>query len=188
MKICATSRALKISRCHEKKPDIENGVELSAQKNCAESSTRWPSAQYLRSIIQSNYQRRVKLKEWAKLAGRPWSVTTRGEASDGRALRPHRCSHERRKSARCARVKTFSGGVTGDCEGSGPLVKQTVSLRTTFSHPLRMRQRGQSFHNTGARGGGSEAFSRGGEESERWEESGQNTALTRRGLTLEWLS
>src|SRR5260370_38773325 len=100
MKICATSRALKISRCHEKKPDIENGVELSAQKNCAESSTRWPSAQYLRSIIQRNYQRRVKLKEGAKLAGRPWSVTTRGEASDGRACRPNPGCRAYRRSSR----------------------------------------------------------------------------------------
>ncbi len=32
-----------------------NCVELSAQKICAESSTRWPSAQHFRSIIQRNY-------------------------------------------------------------------------------------------------------------------------------------
>src|SRR3989440_7333141 len=32
-----------------------NGVEHSPQNICAECSTRWPSAQYLRSIIQRNY-------------------------------------------------------------------------------------------------------------------------------------
>src|SRR5216684_3734269 len=39
----------------EKKPDIGNCVEHSPPENCAESSTRWPSAQYFRSIIQRNY-------------------------------------------------------------------------------------------------------------------------------------
>src|SRR5256714_7767624 len=33
-----------------------NGVELSAKKICAESSTQWPSAQYFRSNLQRNYQ------------------------------------------------------------------------------------------------------------------------------------
>src|SRR5260370_32119013 len=45
-----------MSCCHEKKPDIGNCVEPSPSENCAESSTRWPSAQYFRSIIQRNYQ------------------------------------------------------------------------------------------------------------------------------------
>src|SRR6266496_3796815 len=33
-----------------------NDVEHSAQIFCAECSTRWPSAQYFRSIIRRNYQ------------------------------------------------------------------------------------------------------------------------------------
>src|SRR5258707_10202758 len=37
---------------------IRNEVEHSAKKILAECSTRWPSAQYFRSIIQPNYQRR----------------------------------------------------------------------------------------------------------------------------------
>src|SRR5260221_9259162 len=35
---------------------IRNEVEHSAKKILAECSTRWPSAQYFRSIIQPNYQ------------------------------------------------------------------------------------------------------------------------------------
>ncbi len=74
--------------------------------------------------------------------------------------------------------------------GSGwvPMVKQTVWLRTTPSHPRRMLQRDPSFHSTGARGSGASASVGVGEESKRWEESGHDTALTRRGLTLEELS
>ena len=49
MKICATSFHLKNILLHEKKPDIGNGVEPSAQKICPECSTRWPSTQYFRS-------------------------------------------------------------------------------------------------------------------------------------------
>src|SRR5258708_12020198 len=37
---------------------IRNEVEHSAKKILAECSTRWPSAQYFRSIIQPNYQHR----------------------------------------------------------------------------------------------------------------------------------
>lgn len=133
--------------------------------------------------------RRSKPKECAKVAGRPWSVTVREGASDGRALRAKRCSHEKRQCARCARVNTSSVVVaTGDGAGVAPKVKTTVSLRTTLSHFRRMRQRGQSFHNNGARGGSFNAFSSGGEEVETSEESGQNTALTRRGLMVVRLS
>jgi len=35
-------------------PDIGNGVEHSAQTICPQCSTRWPSAQYFRSIIRRN--------------------------------------------------------------------------------------------------------------------------------------
>src|SRR5258708_28853580 len=55
MKICATSFLLKNVLLHEKKPDIGNGVEHSAQIFCAECSTEEPSTQYFRSIIQRNY-------------------------------------------------------------------------------------------------------------------------------------
>ncbi len=133
--------------------------------------------------------RRAKPKEWAKVAGRPWSVTISGGASDGRALRASRCSQERRQCARCARVKMFSvGRVTGDGAKVVLLVKPTVSLRTRFRHSRRMRQRGQSFHTTGASGSGSGVSSRVGEESERGDSSSQNTALTRRGLIVVLLS
>src|SRR6266487_121589 len=56
MKICATSFLLKNVLLHEKKPDIGNSVEPSAQIFCAEGSTRWPSTQYFRSILQVIYQ------------------------------------------------------------------------------------------------------------------------------------
>src|SRR6266699_3644071 len=56
MKICTTSLLLKNILLHEKKPDIGNGVEPSEQKNCPEGSTRWPSAQYFRPILQVIYQ------------------------------------------------------------------------------------------------------------------------------------
>ena len=56
MKICPTSFLLKNILLHEKKPDIGNGVEHSAQKICAECLTRWPSTQDLRSILQVIYQ------------------------------------------------------------------------------------------------------------------------------------
>jgi len=75
----------------------------------------------------------------------------------------------------------------GRCRGVVTLAKSTVSLRTTLSHARRMPQRGQSFHNTGARGSGAGALVHVGEQSEG-EESGHNTALTRRGLLLELLS
>ena len=118
------------------------------------------------------------------MAGRPWSVTIRGEASDRRALRANRCAHERRQWARCARVKTPEVSVATGA-GVAPLINRTVSLRMTLSHARRMRQRGQSFQSTGARGSASGGSSRGGEASERTDASGHNTALTRRGLTLE---
>ena len=158
--------------------------------NTKELPSKTPPRKETRSVaITYAVARRSKPKECAKVVGRPWSVTISGGASDGRALRARRWSHERRQCARCARVKTSSGVVgTGECLGVAELCKQTVSLRITFNHARRMRQRGQSFHNTGARGSGGGAFSRGGETSESAEESGHNTALTRRGLILEWLS
>ena len=63
-----------------------------------------------------------------------------------------------------------------------------VWLRTTLSQVRRMPQRGQSRHSTGAEGSAAEAVSGGGEESEREEESGRNTALTRRGFSVVLLS
>ncbi len=63
-----------------------------------------------------------------------------------------------------------------------------VWLRTTLSQVRRMSQRGQSFHNTGAEGSSARAVSGGGEASESEEESGHNTALTRRGLIVLLLS
>src|SRR5437762_487337 len=66
---------------------------------------------------------------------------------------PAAARHPRRQCAHWARVKTFSEGVvTGACVGAEPLVKLTVSLRTTLSHARRMPQRGQSFQSIGARG------------------------------------
>jgi hypothetical protein len=51
-----------------------------------------------------------------------------------------------------------------------------------------MPQRDQSRHSTGAEDSGAEAVSGGGEESEGEVESGQSTALTRRGLSVVLLS
>jgi hypothetical protein len=51
-----------------------------------------------------------------------------------------------------------------------------------------MPQRDQSFHSIGARGSGAGAFVGVGEEVEREDSSGQNTALTRRGLIVALLS
>jgi len=78
-------------------------------------------------------------------------------------------------------------GVTVDGAGMAAKAKMTVSRRMTLSHSRRMRQRGQSLYITGAKGSGEAMFSRGGEAG-RGEESGQNTALTRRGLTASQLS
>lgn len=44
--------------------------------------------------------RRSNAKDWAKVAGRPWSVTESLGASERRALRARRCSQERRQCAR----------------------------------------------------------------------------------------
>src|SRR6266699_1289403 len=55
MKIPATPFLLKNILLHEKKRDIGNGVEHSSQIFCPECSTRWPSTQYLRSILQVIY-------------------------------------------------------------------------------------------------------------------------------------
>jgi hypothetical protein len=130
-----------------------------------------------------------KPKEWAKVAGRPWRVTGKEGASDGRALRARRCSLERRQCARCARVKIPP---TVEVTGAGivvvPQVRQTVSLRTTLSHARRMPQRGQSFHTTGARGNGGGASEHMGGEAEGEGSCGHNTALTRRGLIVVLLS
>src|SRR5579883_2230572 len=127
--------------------------------------------------------RRAKPKDWAKVAGNPWSVTIRAEASEGRALRAARCSHERRQWARWARVKTAEVSVATGAAGA-PLVKRTVSLRMTLSQARRMPQRGQSFHSSAARGKAAGGSCRGGEASEGTDSRGHNTALTRRGLTL----
>src|SRR6266487_4476477 len=62
MKICTTSFLLKNVLLHEKKPDIGNGVEHSGQIFCPEGSTRWPSTQYFRSILQVIYHE-LSLKE-----------------------------------------------------------------------------------------------------------------------------
>ena len=70
----------------------------------------------------------------------------------------------------------------------GALFKQTVWLRTILSHVRRMLHRGQSFQSTGARGSGAGGSVRIGEIFKGEEESGHNTALTRRGLTQEELS
>jgi hypothetical protein len=63
-----------------------------------------------------------------------------------------------------------------------------VWLRITLSQVRRMPQRGQSRQSTGAEGSGAKAVSGGGEVSEREEERGQSTALTRRGLSVVLLS
>jgi hypothetical protein len=55
MQICVPSFLLKNVLLHEKKPDIGNGVEYSAQKNCLECSTQRPSTQYFRPILQVIY-------------------------------------------------------------------------------------------------------------------------------------
>ena len=130
--------------------------------------------------------RRPKPKARAKVAGKPWSVMESLGALEGRALRAKRCFQERRQWARWARVKMSSVG-TSECVGVAAFSKSTLSLRTSFIQARRMRQRGQSFHNTEARGGEGGTVSRGGETSEE-EESGHNTALTRRGLIVALLS
>ncbi len=45
----------------ENEPECGNRVEHSPQFFGAECSTQWPSAQYLRSIIQPNYQVRRRI-------------------------------------------------------------------------------------------------------------------------------
>jgi hypothetical protein len=123
------------------------------------------------------------------VVGRPWSVTISLGAVEGRALRARRSSQDRRQCARLARVKIGSvGGISGDSAKVFSLVKPTVSLRSSLSHCRRMRQRGQSFHMTGARGSGWDVSEGIGEEAERGESSGHNTALTRRGLIVVLLS
>src|SRR5260221_13743754 len=61
---------------------IRNEVEHSAKKILAECSTRWPSAQYFRSIIQPNYhffpsppQKRVKERGAGWARPRPTGTT-----------------------------------------------------------------------------------------------------------------
>ena len=132
--------------------------------------------------------RRSNAKDCAKVTGRPWSVAESLGASAGRALRAKRCCQERRQCARSARVKTSSVVVvTGDGADMVLKAKTTVSQRMTFNHSRRMRQRGQSRHRTGATGSGAGASVGVGEE-EALEESGHNTALTRRGLIVVLLS
>src|SRR5262249_26101517 len=55
---------------------IRNEVEPSAKKICAQCSTLWPSAHYLRSIIQPNYHHS------------PREIFTQGMATSG--ARTHR--------------------------------------------------------------------------------------------------
>ncbi|SRR6266700_4301223 len=55
MKICATSFLLKNVLLHEKKPDIGNGVEPSAQYFWPEGSTQGFSIQHFRSNLQVIY-------------------------------------------------------------------------------------------------------------------------------------
>lgn len=59
MRICTPSFLLKNALLHEKKPDIGNGVDPSGQKNCSEGSTRLPSTQYFRSILQVIYHKNL---------------------------------------------------------------------------------------------------------------------------------
>jgi len=90
-------------------------------------------------VITYAVARNAKPKERAKGAERPWSVIVSGEASEGRALRANRCSHERRQWARCARVETSEVSVViGDGVGVAKLSHRTVSLRIIFSHARRM--------------------------------------------------
>ena len=129
---------------------------------------------------------KAKPKNATKVGGRPWSVIVSVGASDGEALRARRSCHERREWARLARVTTSSRGWAVCCAvWGGPQEKVTISRRISLSHCRRSRQRGQSLHTTGERGGGS---GKGGEQAESVSESGQNTALTRRGFRLERLS
>ena len=110
-------------------------------------------------------------------------------ASAGRTLRAKRVSQERRQCARSARVNIFSAGAfASDGESEEELSRRMVWLRTTLSQVRRMPQRGQSRQSTGAEGGRAGVGAGGGEEAEREEESGQSTALTRRGLSVVLLS
>jgi hypothetical protein len=104
-------------------------------------------------------------------------------------LRAKRSAQERRQCARSARVKIFSVA-QGPCDGERgeELSRQTVWLRITLSQVRRILQRGQSRHSTRAEDSGAEAVSGGGKESEGEVESGQSTALTRRGLSVLPLS
>lgn len=97
--------------------------------------------------------------------------------------------HPRRQCARFALVK--SGEIcagAGEASGEIKFVTRTVWLRTPLSQVRPMLQRGQSFHRTGARGGGWDTASGGGETEREEGSSGQSTALTRLGLRLSALS
>ena len=90
---------------------------------------------------------------------------------------------------RSARVSIFSVGARASDGKSGvKLSRQMVWLRTILSQVRRMLQRGQSRQSTEAAGSGASAISEGGEASEDEEESGQSTALTRRGFRVVPLS
>src|SRR5258708_29554375 len=52
-----------------------------------------------REVVPYAMARRSNAKDWAKVAGRPWSVTESLGASERRALRARRCSQERRRCA-----------------------------------------------------------------------------------------
>src|SRR5213596_3142790 len=79
MKICAPSFLLKNVLLHEKKPDIGNGVEPSAQKICPEGSTRWPSTQYFRSILQVIYQNEWEIASFFLARSCPTESTFDGQ-------------------------------------------------------------------------------------------------------------
>src|SRR6266702_1693153 len=57
-----------MSCCHEKKPNIGNGVEPSGQKCCAEGSTQGFPIQHFRSILQVIYHERP----WVLVTAEVW--------------------------------------------------------------------------------------------------------------------
>src|SRR5258708_32736844 len=94
-----------------------------------------------REVVTYAMARRSNAMDWAKAAGRPWSVTESLGASEGRALRARRCSQGRRQCARSARVKTLSViGVTGCGARMAAKEKTTVSRRINLKPPRPKRQ------------------------------------------------
>lgn len=102
---------------------------------------------------------------------------------------PDAAGRHRRQCARSARVKTASQDTEDTVVEMAKLsTKLTVSLRTTFSHLRRMAHRGQSFQRTGAQGRAAGTLTWAGARIGGEDSSGQNTALTRRGLIISLLS